>query len=307
MSPTGRHLANRKLTVVRQFCVAAALAAAALTASITPSPASDKFVTFDSADGTAISAVYIEAEATNTEPVPGIVMLHGCGGMFDSSGKMSPRTHAWIDLFKAEGWSLLLPDSFGARGHRYLCKSKDRPVTPEGHRQFDALGALRFMQAQPNIDPKRIALIGWSNGAMTGLHTVMTGSRSAPGNGTGDFVTAVLFYPGCKTIGKQHPDYVARFPTLIQHGAEDNWTLPKPCVRLVERSQFQANGRMVIDIYDGAVHGFDHPSSTPRTLKLPSKKNPEAGWHVRVGTHPEAREKAIVRTMTWLREYLVKQ
>jgi dienelactone hydrolase len=302
MPPTRRQLANRKLTLVTQFVVAATFAATALTASITS--ASERFVTFDSADGTAITAVYIAAQATNSEPVPGIVMLHGCGGLFDSSGKMSPRTHAWIDLFKAERWSLLLPDSFGPRGHRYLCKSKDRPVTPEGHRQFDALCALRFMQAQPNIDPKRIALIGWSNGAMTGLHTVMKGSRSAPDNGTGDFVTAVLFYPGCKTIVKEHPDYVARFPTLIQHGAEDNWTLPKPCERLVERSQFQSKARMEIDIYDGAAHGFDHPSSAPRTLKLPSKKNPEAGWHVRVGTHPEASEKAIARTMAWLRRYL---
>jgi len=304
MSPTGRHLANRKLNVFWQDCLATVLVVAAIAISPSTTSAAEKFVTFDSADGTAISAVYIEAEASNSELVPGIVMLHGCGGLFNSSGKMSTRTRAWIDLFKAEGWSLLLPDSFGPRGHRYLCKTKDRPVTPERHRQFDALGALRFMQAQSNIDPKRIALIGWSNGAMTGLHTVMKGSRSAPDKGTGDFVTAVLFYPGCKAIGKEHPDYVARFPTLIQHGAEDNWTLPKPCERLVERSQFEAKGRMEIDIYDGAVHGFDHPSSEPRTLKLPSKKNPEAGWHVRVGTHPEAREKAIARSMAWMREYL---
>jgi len=233
-------------------------------------------------------------------------MLHGCGGLFKKSGKMSARTRAWIDLFNAEGWAILLPDSFGPRGHRYLCKTKsnNRPVTPDGHRQFDALGALRFMQAQPNIDPKRIALIGWSNGAMTGLHTVMKGSPSSPKDGTGDFITAVLFYPGCKTIGKQHPDYISRFPTLIQHGSMDNWTLPKPCQRLVERSHHQVGGLMEIDVYDGAAHGFDHPSSKPRTMELPSTQNPEAGWHVRIGTHPEAREKAILRTMNWLRDRL---
>lgn len=305
MPSTGRHLANRKLTVFRQLCFLVALAAATFTASIVPSSATEKFVTFDSADGTPITAVFIEAQATQSGPIPGIVMLHGCGGLFDSSGKMSARTQAWIDLFKAQGWSLLLPDSFGPRGHRYLCKSLDRPVTPESHRQFDALGALKFMQAQPNIDPKRIALIGWSNGAMTGLHTVMTGSPSAPDEGADDFVTAVLFYPGCKAISKQHPEYISRLPVLIQHGAEDNWTLPTPCKRLVERSQFQTKGRMEIDIYDGAAHGFDHPSSTPRTLKLPNKKNTNTGWDVRIGTHPAAREKAITRTMAWMRRYLV--
>lgn len=288
----------------RQVYLTITLALAILTTSNVPASATEKFVTYDSADGTTITAVYIEAHAPNSGPVSGIVMLHGCGGLFNSSGKMSARTRAWIDLFKAEGWSLLLPDSFGPRGHRYLCKSKDRPVTPDGHRQYDALGALRFMQAQPDIDPKLIALIGWSNGAMAGLHHVMKGSPSAPSEKTGDYVTAVLFYPGCKAIGKEHAGYVSRFPTLIQHGSKDNWTLPKPCRRLVERSQFQSKGLMEIDIYQGAVHGFDHPSSEPRTLKLPSKRNPAAGWNVRIGTHPEAREKAIARTMAWMREYL---
>lgn len=284
----------------------AALVILAITASAAPASATEKFVTFDSADGTKITAVYIQAETSHTEPVPGIVMLHGCGGLFKKSGKMSARTRAWIELFKAEGWALLLPDSFGPRGHRYLCKQKsnDRPVTPDGHRQYDALGALRFMQNQPDVDPKRIALIGWSNGAMTGLHHVMDGSPSAPSGSTGDYITAVLFYPGCKAIGKEHAGYISRFPTLIQHGSKDNWTLPKPCRRLVERSQFQSKGRMEIDIYEGAVHGFDHPSSEPRTMKLPSKRNPAAGWNVRIGTHPEAREKAIARTMAWMRKYL---
>ncbi len=288
----------------KQVYMGAAVAIVMITAIASDVLATEKFVTFDSADGTTITAVYIESNTSTTETVPGIVMLHGCGGLFNNSGKMSARTRAWIDLFKAEGWSLLLPDSFGPRGHRYLCKSKDRPITPEGHRQYDALGALRFMQAQPNIDPKRIALIGWSNGAMTGLHTVMKGSSSTPKDGAGDFITAVLFYPGCKAIGKEHPDYSARLPTLIQHGSDDNWTLPTPCRRLVERAQLQAESLMEIDIYDGAAHGFDHPSSEPRTMKLPSKRNPEAGWHVRIGTHPEAREKAIARTMAWLQQYL---
>lgn len=288
----------------RKFCESLIVAILMIACLPSLSHASEKFVTFDSADGTTITAVYIESNTSNTETVPGIIMLHGCGGLFKKSGMMSARTRAWINLFKAEGWSLLLPDSFGPRGHRYLCKSKDRPITPEGHRQYDALGALRFMQAQPNIDPKRIVLIGWSNGAMTGLHSVMSGSPSAPKDGTGDFITTVLFYPGCTAVGKQYPDYISRFPTLIQHGSEDNWTLPKPCKRLVERSQHQIDGLMEIDIYDGAVHGFDHPSSEPRTLELPSRRNPGSTWHVRIGTHPEAREKAIARTMAWLRQYL---
>lgn len=263
----------------------------------------DAFVTFNSADGTEITGVYIKPDTPAPKQVPGIVMLHGCGGMFTKSGKINQRSQQWIDLFAAEGWVILLPDSFGPRGKRTICTAKTRTITPQGHRQFDALGALKFMQAQPEIDPKRIALIGWSNGAMTGLHTIMNGSPATPDPNAPDFKTAVLFYPGCIAIGKEFPDFTARMPTLIQHGSKDNWTLPKPCKRLVERAEIHGGAPIEIDIYDGAVHGFDHPSSKLRTRNVPSKSNPN-GRDVWIGTDPEARERAIERTMTWLKTHL---
>lgn len=266
--------------------------------------ASEKFITFDSPEGTKIPAVYIEPQSPSASAVPGIVMLHGCGGLFTKSGKIGKRERAWIDILKAEGWAILLPDSFGPRGHRTVCTIKDRSITPRDHRQFDALGALKFMQSQPDIDPKRIALMGWSNGAMTGLRAVMTGSPAAPEGTSQDFITSVLYYPGCIAIGKEFPEYTFRVPTLIQHGADDNWTLPKSCQRLVERAQINGGQTIEIDFYEGAVHGFDHPSSELKTRNIPSKSNPVGGKDVWVGTHPESREKAIARTMAWLRERL---
>lgn len=264
--------------------------------------ASETFITFDSPEGTRINAVFFAPDKATT-PVPGIVMLHGCGGLFSKSGQIGKRERQWIDLLSAEGWAVLLPDSFGPRGHRTQCTAKQRSVTPQDHRQYDALGALRFLRSQPGIDPNRIVLMGWSNGAMTGLHAIMSGSPAAPSADEKDFVTAVLFYPGCIGIGKQFPEYTSRFPTLIQHGADDNWTLPKPCKRLVERATLQGGAPIEIDIYHGAVHGFDHPSSKLKTRNIPSKSNP-GGRDVWVGTHPESREKAITRTMAWLRAHL---
>lgn len=264
--------------------------------------AAETFITIESADGTAITAVYVPP-VSSTSAVPAIVILHGCGGLFTKSGKIGKRERQWMDLFIAEGWAVLLPDSFGPRGQRSVCTSKARSITPKDHRQFDALGALRFLQSQSGIDPERIALTGWSNGAMTGLYAIMTGGPTAPATGVIDFRTAVLFYPGCVAIGKEYPNYTTRIPTLIQHGADDNWTLPAPCKRLAERTGIQEGAIIEIDIYAGAVHGFDHPSSELKTRNIPSKKNPN-GRDVWVGTHPESRQKAIDRTMTWLRAHL---
>ena len=95
-------------------------------------------------------------------------------------GEIHSRERAWIDILQAEGYALLLPASFASRGYGSLCKTKNRLVTPEGQRPHDAIGAVQYLATRPEIDPKRIAFLGWSNGAMTGLHAVRMGADAEP-------------------------------------------------------------------------------------------------------------------------------
>lgn len=267
-----------------------------------PPLGAEERLSFKNSAGEKIDAAYVAADTGKDAPVPAVVMLHGCGGLFTKSGKIKARERMWIELLHNEGWAVLLPDSFGSRGFGSLCQTKDRPVTPTG-RQIDARAAFDYLLTVPGIDPARIALMGWSNGAMTGLKVVRDGSDVAPASDTPDFKAAVLFYPGCIAERKEYPDYTARLPTLIQHGALDDWTLAAPCRDLVVAAQ-NGGAPMLMDIYPGAYHDFDHPTSVLKTIVTKSSSYASGERTVHVGANPEAREKAIPRTLEWLRGYL---
>lgn len=262
-------------------------------------------LSYKTAEGDTIEAIYFPAPGGSAKPSPAIVMLHGCGGLFTKSGKISSREKSWIERFQNEGWAVLLPDSFGSRGYGSLCQTKDRPVKPEKQRIFDTLGALELLHGNPEIDANRIALLGWSNGAMAGLHAIRDGSPAAPPKGTKDFRTAIVFYPGCIALKKDHPDYRPRVPTLIQIGALDDWTLAKPCQELVSDVTGRGDSPPIyIDVYPDAYHGFDHPTSKLKTIITKHSGYASGQREVHVGANPEAREKAITRTMNWLHTHL---
>lgn len=296
---------NRKLTVRATLSRIVVFGLITLTLLTSWGVSAEDVITYTTRQGDDIKAVFIPALKTAPTPSPAIVMLHGCGGLYDSKGQIRTRERAWIDELQVEGYALLLPASFASRGYASLCKTKNRPVTPEGQRPFDAMGAVQYLAAKPEIDPKRIGLLGWSNGAMTGLHTVRIGADAAPTAKEIDIKTAVLFYPGCIALKRSHPDYEARVPTLIQHGALDDWTLPDPCRELVASAGNRDGGApMFIDLYDGAYHGFDHPDSKVRGIITKNSAYASGQKEVHVGTHPEARKQAIARTLAWFREHL---
>lgn len=265
----------------------------------------EDIITYMTLQGDEIKAVYIPAPGAAKKPTPVVIMLHGCGGLYKKNGDIQKRERAWIDILHTEGYALLLPASFASRGYGSLCKIKNRPVTPEDQRPHDTMGAIQYLAAKPEIDPKRIALLGWSNGAMTGLHTVRVGADAAPASSAADARTAVVFYPGCIALKKSYPDYEARIPTLIQHGELDDWTLAKPCQELVMNAAHSGRGApMFIDIYPDAYHGFDNPNSKVRTITTKHSGYRSGERTVHVGTNSEARDKAIARTLEWFRAHL---
>jgi dienelactone hydrolase len=281
---------------VRRLTLAAL---AALSPGLALAAAEEERIEIRSLDGTTLAARLFKPEGQG--PFAAVVMLHGCGGMFTKSGKLNAREAAWAGILAGQGYVVVLPDSFGSRGHGSLCRSQTRPVRADRDRPYDAYGALKWLQVQPYVKPDRIALAGWSNGAMTLLWTLKDDAKARPMDLAHDFVAGVGFYPGCADVGKT--DYRPMVPVLLQVGLDDNWTPPKPCQDLVEA----ANGRgarMEIDAYEGAVHGFDHPNSTPRTVQTRSSSSPTGLREVRVGTHPEARAKAIERATAYLRRAL---
>ena len=61
-------------------------------------------------------------------PFPGVVALHGCGGMVNSAGKILGRLADWGERLSAAGFAVLFPDSFTPRGLSGQCRVRERRV-----------------------------------------------------------------------------------------------------------------------------------------------------------------------------------
>lgn len=236
----------------------------------------DEWVNFPGPGGVSIQAYMMRPDGQG--PYPAIVALHGCGGLGNARG-LNPRHADWGQRLKSAGFLVVFPESFASRGLGSQCQERDREVT-SADRKRDAFAAAEWLAARPDVDRRRIGLLGWSNGGITTLQATNAGSRP---NGI-DFARAVAFYPGCKAILKR--GYAPRLPVTILHGLADDWTAPEPCQQL--------QGVRFIG-YPNAYHDFDHPSLPIRTRKAAFSANGTGEVHI--GTNPEARADAIGRVM----------
>ena len=192
-------------------------------------------------------------------PFPALVLLHQCAGL----GNLHWRNEAMLDWAQeavARGYVALLVDSLGPRGVDSVC------FGPKGG-VFFARGVKDVLQAAVHlhkfafVDPKRIALAGFSWGAMV---SVLASSARWSGVALPDvrFAAAVAFYPGCFSI---RPPTAAAYeivqpdidrPLLVLMGQLDNETPADDCVSRL--SPLKAAGVPVEwHVYPQATHCWD--------------------------------------------------
>lgn len=231
-------------------------------------------------------------------PFPAIALFHGCSGPVTTKGAIAARERSWMSLLVADGYVVLLVDSFNPRGFSSICTKSERPLTAEHDRPYDAYAALRWLRQQPYVMPDRIGMMGWSHGAMTSLATISQAMIQEIGWNEPGFVTAVTFYPGCLALGKT--DYKATVPLLMQLGEKDDWTPARYCHRLADKVREQG-GVIEVDTYAGAYHAFDNPSGTVRARSTSNTSGPRT---VHSGRDPEAAARAIPRVQLWFARHL---
>lgn len=232
-------------------------------------------------------------------PFPAVVLMHGCSGLMDKSGRPNKSYVFWAEHFQKLGYTSLLLDSFTPRGVREICTQRSRAITPDKERSADAHAALAWLAKRDAVDAKRIHLLGWSNGAMTVLNAVRP-DAAGRNEKLPSFRSAVAFYPGCAAL-KKNESYKPVTPLLIQAGAADDWTPAVPCEGLIDNAK--KNGAVAeIDVYPDAHHGFDRIDVKVRVR--PEVRNPHSptGWGASVGTNELARQKAIKRATAFVQE-----
>jgi dienelactone hydrolase len=232
---------------------------------------------------------------------PAVVLLHGCGGMFNRrTGLISALKRDWVAALN-RGYSVLMVDSFRPRGVDLTCSPATYNRAIVEARPKDAYGALYYLQKQPFVRGDRVALMGWSAGGGTVLRTVSVQSNGRPAAlPQGDFRAAVAFYPALCGDRREPPGWTSTIPLLVLFGAADVWTPLAPCERFIAGAVGRGS-RIELHTYPGAYHAFDAPNSPLR--RLPQFRT-VAGVVPIVGTDPAARQDAFARVPAFLARYL---
>ncbi len=172
-------------------------------------------------------------------PFPAVVLLHGCAGVHKAVDI------AWARQLTSWGYVALVVDSFGPRGVRSACRGFLHVRPP---RTADAWAGVDYVRALDYVDPRRIAFMGWSQGAAIALRA--SAMPAVLDDRRDSLKATIAFYPYCGLQSDFYP------PTMVLVGDKDDWTGWTPCESMARR-QKQRGRSFDLVLYQNATHSFD--------------------------------------------------
>jgi dienelactone hydrolase len=236
---------------------------------------------------------------------PGVVLLHGSGGLFQTGEEKYPCSEtlqeefsAWAQLLNDRGIAVVMPDSFYSRGFCEWYKTSTVPRKFDDHerlvaRTFDASAAANYLCDDPRVDCSRLAVLGFSNGASVTLmllHEQLTDAvdaRLQSLDNVPSFVGAVAYYPGCGLQSELSNDlaeaevdryYYPSAPIWVPHAEKDDLLetceeLRDPQVDVIAERQGVDEDMFEIEVYAGAKHGFNGAESGDSQADLAARND----------------------------------
>ena len=192
--------------------------------------------------------LYLPDRVAAGTKLPAMVVLHGAAGIVQA------REAIYGPQYAAMGIAALVVDSFGSR-RDVATEYVDRMLKiTETTMVADAYAALKFLVARPEIDPRRIAIVGFSYGAMAAVLAAyeQVANRVAP-NGP-RFAAHVGYYGPC--LASFENNRATGAPILMLSGELDVITDKKRCADTAEELR---RGGAAVDqiVYAGAYSQWD--------------------------------------------------
>lgn len=196
----------------------------------------------------AVGHLFVPEGASAAEPVPAVIMLHGSGGVLAS------REMTYGAQFAAMGVAALVVDAFAARRDFATGFLGRLLEITETMLVADAYAGLRFLAANPAIDRDRIALVGFSYGAMASMYALnawIAGQLAPDGL---RFAAHAAYYGPC--IARFEDPETTGAPLLMLWGEEDELIDFDRCQAFA--SAMRTGGSAVRTmVYPGALHQWD--------------------------------------------------
>ncbi len=200
---------------------------------------------------TAVATLYLpptSGAVARPRSVPAVVLLHGAGGV------LAAREHTYGRQFDAMGAAALVVDVFGARRDRATGFTERLLEVTESMAIADAYAGLRFLAARPEVDPGRVALVGFSYGAMATMYALSAGVAALMAPGGERFAAHAAFYGPC--IARFADPRTTGAPLLILYGTDDALIDPVRCEEFTADAR-RGGSRVDVIAYPGAVHQWD--------------------------------------------------
>ena len=182
--------------------------------------------------------------------VPAVMVCHGSDGV-DGRGAFH------IAALNAAGIATLEVDMWA--GRTTVRGAAGRPSSVP-QTLPDAFAALAFLATQPEVDPDRIGIAGFSWGGVVSLLSATKANAAAHGQAGTAFKAHAAFYPALWSYNRAPGHDFANLtgaPVLVQAGGADAYDDPEVCAGFLASLAPADRAHVSLVVHDGATHAFD--------------------------------------------------
>jgi dienelactone hydrolase len=194
----------------------------------------------------------------DTARLPAVILVHGSGGIRDN-------IDFWSKEINALGAAAFVLDSFKGRG--IVRTVADQSQLDTLAMMTDAYRALAILSKNPRIDPSRIAIMGFSKGAVAAVYSSSLRFRKLYAPAGPGFAAHIGLYTPCDMQFRDE-DKVTGAPIRLFHGSADDSDPVTPCRDYVARLK-RGGADVTLTEFPGAYHAYEsHGVPPPEVLKV---------------------------------------
>ena len=216
--------------------------------------------------GDAVLEGYLAYDESLSSLRPGVIVVHDWKGLNDYA---KSRTRQLAEL----GYVAFAADIYGkgrrAKDHEEAGKLAGAYKNDRNLMRARAKAALDFLKAQPNVDPEKIAAIGYCFGGTAVLEMARAGF---------DLKGVASFHGGLETPLPAHKGAI-KAKIRVYHGAAEIFVTPAE-VEAFKKEMTDAGADFQFHAFEGAVHAFTVPDAgnDPSTGAAYNEKADKESW-----------------------------